>query len=161
MAYGGEGDDLLVGDANPNTLRGGRGNDILIGRDHDDLLNGGRDRDILIGGNGADFMEGEEGDDVLIAGTTLYSDATAVGVPALRALRAEWSRTDRDYPLRADMLRWGRGLASGFPLRPILTVFDDAHADAVGGNQDRDWFFAPLTEVLDLDPSGAEFRDGL
>jgi hypothetical protein len=44
-AYGGAGDDKLVGSGADNTLDGGAGNDVLVGGDGVDGLYGGRDRD--------------------------------------------------------------------------------------------------------------------
>ena len=41
--YAGDGDDMLVGDANDNVLFGGRGNDALAGGLGDDALDGGQD----------------------------------------------------------------------------------------------------------------------
>ena len=41
--YAGDGDDMLVGDANDNVLFGGRGNDALAGGPGDDALDGGQD----------------------------------------------------------------------------------------------------------------------
>jgi len=51
---GGNGDDILRGDANANTLAGGAGADRLFGQDGND---------ILIGGSGADRLSGDAGSD--------------------------------------------------------------------------------------------------
>ena len=56
---GGDGPDLLVGDAGLNVLTGGAGGDVLVGR-------GGEDA--LYGGAGDDRLEGEDGNDVLLPG---------------------------------------------------------------------------------------------
>jgi|GEM_PF-6120131 len=55
---GGDGADVLLGDAGDNALVGGRGSDTLSGR-------GGRDS--LVGGNGADTLRGGDGSDKLSA----------------------------------------------------------------------------------------------
>lgn len=46
-AFGGDGDDIIIGNSAANVLYGGRGNDILIGS---------AGNDTLIGGTGADFF---------------------------------------------------------------------------------------------------------
>jgi Ca2+-binding RTX toxin-like protein len=64
MAYGNDGDDLIVvGPKNiPSTLIGGRGNDTLSGSAADDLIDGGRGDDFLSGGSGVDSLSGGRGD---------------------------------------------------------------------------------------------------
>lgn len=47
--------DILIGDANDNTLDGGDGNDTLVGGDGSDTLTGGLGNDILAGGGGKGF----------------------------------------------------------------------------------------------------------
>ena len=58
-------DDLLIGDANRNTLQGKSGNDILLGGDGNDTLYGGSGKDILDAGSGKDTLYGENGNDTL------------------------------------------------------------------------------------------------
>jgi Ca2+-binding RTX toxin-like protein len=91
--YGGEGNDLLVFEAESATggeLYGGRGNDSLYadsifligdilsgdaGNDYlagyggDDILDGGTGNDLLFGGLGADLLEGGSGTDGLVGGS--------------------------------------------------------------------------------------------
>ena len=85
---GGAGDDVILGDAQPNILHGGGGNDILVGGAGNDQLFGDDGRDILIGGTGADRLDGGAGEDLLIGGTTSYD----ANIAALTALMAEWQR---------------------------------------------------------------------
>ena len=54
VAWGFDGDDILVGDAGVNTLYGGAGKDTLFGFEGDDLLVGGAGADQISGGSGAD-----------------------------------------------------------------------------------------------------------
>jgi Ca2+-binding RTX toxin-like protein len=81
---GGDGSDLLTGDADPNHLDGGSGDDRLEGDGGPDTLDGGAGADIMDGGDGidavtyrdrtapvtvtllggADYGEAGEGDDV-------------------------------------------------------------------------------------------------
>ncbi|MBB5206399.1 Ca2+-binding RTX toxin-like protein [Inhella inkyongensis] len=63
-AFGGAGDDRLVGNALANVLDGGAGADSLSGGAGDDLLRGGEGADQLEGGAGADTLDGGQGADV-------------------------------------------------------------------------------------------------
>jgi Ca2+-binding RTX toxin-like protein len=58
-----DGDDVLIGSDQADTLMGGVGNDNLMGNDGDDTLIGGAGNDILTGGDGADIFKWESGDD--------------------------------------------------------------------------------------------------
>ncbi|NKD76740.1 calcium-binding protein [Haematospirillum sp. H1815] len=51
---GGDGHDVLVGDARHNMFWGNGGNDVLMGREGNDLLDGGEGNDVLDGGVGDD-----------------------------------------------------------------------------------------------------------
>jgi Ca2+-binding RTX toxin-like protein len=86
VLYGGQGNDLLLGQGSDDVLYGGEGNDTLYGDDRsaastpetvhgDDYLDGGdgadtlfgnRGQDILIGGKGDDRLEGGDGKDIYI-----------------------------------------------------------------------------------------------
>lgn len=68
IAYGGDGDDQLVGGSAVDQLFGGDGNDSLFGNDGDDLLYGGNGDDFLDGGNGGDRIRGEDGADTIFGG---------------------------------------------------------------------------------------------
>jgi Ca2+-binding RTX toxin-like protein len=48
-ANGGDGDDVLIGSAGPDTLTGGAGDDVLIGGGGQDVLDGGPGDNIVIG----------------------------------------------------------------------------------------------------------------
>ncbi|MDX6663559.1 MAG: hypothetical protein QOG09_1661, partial [Solirubrobacterales bacterium] len=70
---GGDGNDALTGDGNPNTLDGGSGVDTLTGNGGADTLIGGAGNDSggtagLYGGPGNDILQGGLGDDRLDAG---------------------------------------------------------------------------------------------
>ena len=91
--HGGDGDDVLLGNARHNTLRGGAG---------DDRLRGGRGNDRLSGGAGRDRLEGRDGNrfvDRLVCGSgrgtprsptasttwpTIASAYAAAGAPSAR-----------------------------------------------------------------------------
>lgn len=69
LAYGGPGQDVLVGGTAADRLLGGPGADQLKGRNGDDQLFGGDGPDELEGGHGHDQLFGNEGDDKLWGGT--------------------------------------------------------------------------------------------
>lgn len=58
---GGDGPDLLTGDAAANQIEGGGGADTVSGGDGDDFLDGGAGADVLAGGAGADRLDGGSG----------------------------------------------------------------------------------------------------
>lgn len=62
--FGGAGADLLFGEAGADDLNGGGAADILIGGGGDDALSGGDADDRLHGGAGADVMQGGDGGDI-------------------------------------------------------------------------------------------------
>jgi len=66
---GTNGDDILIGGADADTILGLNGDDTLQGGDGDDLLVGGNGDDTLLGEGGNDTLQGENGDDLLIGGT--------------------------------------------------------------------------------------------
>jgi hypothetical protein len=69
IAYGGSGDDVLLGTEERNRLEGGAGDDRIIGRGGWDNLVGGDGRDVLDGRDGSDNLYGGEGSDTLRGGT--------------------------------------------------------------------------------------------
>jgi Ca2+-binding RTX toxin-like protein len=79
-AYGGDGNDTLIGNRSANTLLGRAGNDSLIGDYGNDSLLGGYGNDALRGGYGNDVLRGEGGNDTLrgdYGNDTLYGGAGA------------------------------------------------------------------------------------
>jgi Ca2+-binding RTX toxin-like protein len=131
---GSMGNDLLVGDANPNVLKGGTG------------------RSIIIGGAGADQITAGAGESILIAGTTAYDQ----NLFALDTIMAEWLRTDLTFQQRLSLIQSG-----GDPNEPYLlnssTVFDDGAADTLTGGAGRDWYFASKkTDILTNFRSGTD-----
>lgn len=59
---GGQGNDLIVGDAHDNTLDGGAGDDTLMGGAGNDLLTGGKGYDHLLGQGGNDTLQAADGE---------------------------------------------------------------------------------------------------
>jgi phospholipase C len=83
---------LFAGDGN-NTIVGGGGPTVIVGGSGNNVLTGGAGPSIIIGGSGHEKLKTGSGAALLVAGTTKF-DANA---QALRALEAEWSRTDETF----------------------------------------------------------------
>lgn len=64
----GDGDDEIIGTANPDLLFGGEGNDTINGGGGNDTQHGGKGDDLLIGGNGDDVLVGDFDNDTLTGG---------------------------------------------------------------------------------------------
>jgi len=67
-ASGGDGDDVLIGNAFANILHGNDGADYLGGGDGMDSLFGGEGDDWLVGGTGADVLTAGPGNDLIVGG---------------------------------------------------------------------------------------------
>ena len=140
-------------------VTGGQGNDILVGDASANVLNGGPGSNLIIGGGGADQLVGGPGSDLLIAGSTSYDLITA----ALEAILAEWQRTDVTYAVKVTDLR--NGVGSGH-YRLVLntattagTVFDDDAADVLTGGAGLDWFWCTLPQDTITDLQSGEQVD--
>jgi Ca2+-binding RTX toxin-like protein len=64
-AYGGLGDDILIGSSNADHLHGNDGNDTLSGQGGQDALTGDGGNDVVSGGGGTDQIDGNAGNDRL------------------------------------------------------------------------------------------------
>lgn len=62
------GDDVLHGTPNGDTLDASAGNDIVLGLAGDDSIQGGEGNDLILGGDGDDVLDGGDGDDVIYGG---------------------------------------------------------------------------------------------
>jgi FG-GAP repeat protein/hemolysin type calcium-binding protein len=65
---GGSSADRLVGDDGADSLAGGPGNDLLFGGKGNDILHGDAGADLAYGGDGMDYVDGATGDDTLFGG---------------------------------------------------------------------------------------------
>lgn len=170
VVYGQAGNDAIsiattkigksnVSVARPVFLFGGDGNDtlnasgatagvVVVGGFGSDTITGGLGRDLLIGGAGADNARGGDGEDILIGGTTDFDASLQI----LRALRAEWTRTDNSRSERIAHLRGRSGGLNQAWFLTTATVVDDAAADTLYGEGGNDWFFARRTAVIDSLP---------
>lgn len=57
--------DILIGDADSNTISGSAGDDLILGLSGDDILRGNDGQDLLLGGADNDQLEGNFGNDKL------------------------------------------------------------------------------------------------
>jgi hypothetical protein len=153
------GNDLLVGDANPNVLVGGTG------------------RNVLIGGAGGDTLDASRsmGDNLIIGGRTDYDTSLA----ALNAIFAEWNRTDLGFRDRFSDLGSGSNGSGATPLNVVNgqlilltagqnpnnpgTVHPDTSPDTliasnlidpVTGKRVHNWLFYDSDDtIMNFDPS--------
>jgi hypothetical protein len=128
---GSNGNSLLVGDANPNVLLGGTG------------------RNVLIGDAGADSLTGGGQDNILIGDSTVWD----ANLTALRAIFAEWTRTDLSFEQRlAHLISVGQndGRLNGSYVLNNKTVISDGAVDTLTGGSPGalDWFFVTLMEDI-------------
>jgi Ca2+-binding RTX toxin-like protein len=148
---GGDGNDLLVGNAGDNVISGGNGDDIILGWGGNDTLNGNVGRDLLIGGTGADVIHGNNNEDIVIGGRWSYADDTSgtLSQTALEAVMAEWRRTDIALNARIDHLNGNVGGGLNGPyLFNGSTVLDDGSVDDLFGDTGTDWFLAFVTDQV-------------
>ena len=68
-AYGGDGNDVLVGNLNNDMLIGDAGDDVEYGYGGNDYLYGGDGNDVFYGGDGVDVLIGGAGNDYFDGGT--------------------------------------------------------------------------------------------
>jgi Ca2+-binding RTX toxin-like protein len=153
---GSQGNDLLVGDANPNVLIGGNGRNVLIA-----------------GHGGGDTLDAHlsQDDNILIGGWTNWD----MNLAALQAIMAEWDRTDLNFGDRRSDLLNGTNSQGKPPLNVVNgqlilltpatnpqsnngTVHSDRAADTLigtnainpaTGKRAHNWFFYdPLFDML-------------
>lgn len=97
LAYGGAGNDWLIGNTANDQLFGEAGDDVLLGLPGDDALDGGDGVDRLKGGYGDDTMNGGDGNDNLVAVDGGTRD-TLQGGAGLDTFWTDKSRRARDRP---------------------------------------------------------------
>jgi VCBS repeat-containing protein len=82
-----DGDDVLYGTPNGDTLDAGAGNDIVLGLAGDDKILGGDGNDLIHGGDGDDVLDGGAGNDVIYGG---WGADTLTGGTGNDQLFGEW-----------------------------------------------------------------------
>ena len=98
---GGDYNDTITGDANPNLLWGNGGNDRSPGLDGDDTIYGSDGDDIIDAGNGTDIVDGGSGTNSCLSGedvTNCESLASNTPYLRLRVRRRVRSPTERSAP---------------------------------------------------------------
>jgi autotransporter-associated beta strand protein len=143
---GSQGNDLIVGDANPHVFIGGKG------------------RNVIIGGAGASTLDASQatGDNLLIGGTTDFDSNLA----ALQTIFAEWTRTDLSFRERFSDLTSGTNGQGATPLNEVngqlnlltkSTVHANTYPDTLTGSNQTDpatgkrvhnWFFYDADDTL-------------
>jgi Ca2+-binding RTX toxin-like protein/subtilisin-like proprotein convertase family protein len=77
-AYGGDGNDVIIGNDADNYLYGGHGHNTLQGGAGNDILDGGPDGSLLIGGIGNDIYDVRSSGDVIVENQNEGTDAALV-----------------------------------------------------------------------------------
>ncbi|MDC1231660.1 M57 family metalloprotease [Gammaproteobacteria bacterium] len=140
LAYGGAGNDVIIGGSEADKLYGEDGDDVLIGYEGDDELIGGTGNDILRGregnddidgGDGNDFINGGSGNDTLIGGLGDDEIRTGSGNDIARGGKGDdFINSDDD------------GFSSG--LSGNKTLYGDAGDDKIGGGDGDDTIYGGL-----------------
>lgn len=82
-----DGDDVLYGTPDGDTLDAGAGNDIVLGLAGNDTTLGGAGNDLIHGGDGDDVLDGGDGDDIIYGG---WGADTLTGGTGNDQLFGEW-----------------------------------------------------------------------
>ncbi|MFN3629273.1 MAG: calcium-binding protein, partial [Casimicrobiaceae bacterium] len=82
-----DGDDVLYGTVDGDTLDAGAGNDIVLGLSGNDTILGGEGNDLIHGGDGNDVLDGGAGNDVIHGG---WGADTLTGGSGNDQLFGEW-----------------------------------------------------------------------
>jgi Ca2+-binding RTX toxin-like protein len=83
VLYGGKDDDTLNGNGGNDRLFGNQGDDLLNGNEGEDILYGGKDDDTLKGGDGNDQLWGNWGDDLLEGGEGIDTFVLGIGIDTI------------------------------------------------------------------------------
>lgn len=120
--YGGSGNDVLRGSAEPSTLRGGAGDDRMIGQGGDDRMFGNSGADHLVGRAGHDLLKGGGGGDAFMFRALSHSSTAPDGRDMIRDFSAAQNDRIDLRAIDADTTRAGN------------QSFDLIGDDAFGGN---------------------------
>jgi Ca2+-binding RTX toxin-like protein len=146
--FGSQADDVLTGDLGANVILGLGGNDTIVG---------GGGKDILIGGLGADTLSNDNSETIFVAGNTAdgsisFGPVLSITTPtAMKALRAEWTRTDLSFLERKAHVIGGGGLNGPFALNPA-TIHNDNATDIIRSGTALDLIFIHSDDLLSANP---------
>lgn len=140
--YGWKGDDSISGGADDDYLRGFDGNDTLLGGAGDDIIGGEAGNDSISGGAGSDFIVSNQGND------TVFGDGGA------DTLETSDGNDVLDGGAGADVLRGGRG-------DDVITGGAGADSFVIGREwgTDRITDFDLTEDVLDFRGTGLDLPD--
>ena len=134
---------LVFGGSGGETMHAGGGPAVLVGGSGHDELVGGTAPAILIGGANQDDLRGRSGRDLIIGGgTTLDANLTA-----LRAILAEWTRTDATYADKVAHLTGSTpgGLNAPYFLNASTSIDDDRRDDLEGASGGSNLYVARVS----------------
>ena len=141
-----DGEDVLYGTNEEDTMDAGAGNDIALGLDGNDSILGGDGNDLIHGGDGDDMLDGGDGDDRVYGG---WGADTLLGGPGRDELHGEWN---------GDTYRYQAGDGE--------VVIDDGHR-VVGWMTEGGWVSEEdvhnwgAEPVWDEDPNILDFGPGI
>jgi hypothetical protein len=144
----------LAGISGIQNVTGGQGNNLLVGNGQNNTLTGGQGRNLLIGGAGPATLIGGPSDNILIAGYTDYD----TNVDALTALMAEWTRTgsNSDFATRVQDLMNGVGPSGQYKLT-AQTVHSAGAPNSLTGGGQNGFFLTPEEDSFFNSHSGDLF----
>ncbi|HAA62417.1 MAG TPA: hypothetical protein DCE39_15960 [Planctomycetaceae bacterium] len=138
-AFGGLGNDELIGGSGDDDLYGGPGNDVIEGAQGDDEVHGGDGQDVLSGNGGDDILLGGDGNDSMSGGNG--SDS----------LLGEDGRDEIDGDGGMDFVAGGDG-------RDVLN--GGSHQDTLDGGSDRDILYGGTGNDVLYGNSGNDSIEG-
>lgn len=141
---GQQGDDLLVGGADSDSIEGGVGNDVLVGSDGGDSLSGGAGEDLILAGLLDDIYFGEE------------------VTPGVVQVWEQWKSSD-SIATRKNYLTGAPGgiIDLEFVIVAGDTVLDDGVVDVVLGESDADWLLYDFGQDITDYSVGVDLRTDL
>ena len=161
LVFGLGGGDVLIGttDARGDTLDGGTGDDAAFGADGEDRLDGGAGNDSLHGENGDDLLLGGAGDDFLAGGLDddvldggAGNDVFLGGAGNDTFIAGVGSDVILDFDLWADTLLLEGTETARADLGDGTLVTTDAGTVWLAGIDAHDW---EVIEIAEDDPTGA------
>jgi hypothetical protein len=132
------------GIANIQNVTGSQGNDLLVGDTNPNVLIGGTGRNVIIGGAGTDQITGGGGDNILIGGTTSYD----MNLAALQAIQKVWDDTTKGFDHRFNALRKGTTANGVQVVLDKTTLQSDGSTDSLMGGGGLNWFIVDSDDII-------------